>query len=189
MATVHLTKVRIAFMDALFTAKSFEAGGQPRYGATFIIEPDSKNAKALSAAMLEVAEEKWKKKAEATLEELKRKEKTSYGERDKVSSSGEPYQGFEDNYFVTAYNKTRPTVIDGRKQPLTQEDGKPYGGCYVNAIVDIWAQDGEFGKRINATLTGVQFHSDGDAFGGGAPASPDQFPDLGDADDDDDEFV
>ena len=189
MASVQLLKVRIAFMDALFVPKSFEAGGLARFGATFIIEPDSTNAKKINAAMKEAAEGKWKKDPLKILEELKRKEKCAYGERDKVGSSGEPYQGFEGKYFIAAYNKTRPTVIDGRKQPLTAADGKPYGGCYVNAIVDIWAQDGEFGKRVNATLTGVQFHSDGDAFGGGAPASPDQFPDLGDTEDDNEEFM
>jgi hypothetical protein len=186
MASVQLQKVRIAFMDALFESKAFEANGPKRFGATFIIEPDSANAKKLNDAVAEVAELKWKAKAKATLDELKRKEKCAYGERDKVGTSGEPYQGFEGKYFITAYNKTRPTVIDGRKQPLTAADGKPYGGCYVNAIVDVWAQDGEFGKRVNATLTGVQFHSDGDAFGGGAPASPDQFPDLGDSEDTED---
>lgn len=185
MAKVILNKVRISFMDALFVPKAFEAGGPLRFGATFIIEPGSKNAKALSEAMDEVAQAKWPKVWEKTLEELKRKEKTAYGERDKLSSAGEPYQGFEGNYFVTAYNKTRPTVINKDKSPLVASDGKPYGGCFVNAIIDIYAQDGEYGKRINASLAGVQFHSDGDAFGGGAPASPDQFPDLGDADDDD----
>lgn len=186
MARVILNKVRISFMDALFAPKSFEANSPPRFGATFIIEPNSKNAKALDDAMKEVALAKWPKGGEKILEELIRKEKTAYGERDKLNGAGEPYQGFEGNYFVTAYNKTRPTVIDKDKSPLVASDGKPYGGCFVNAIIDIYAQDGEYGKRINASLAGVQFHSDGDAFGGGAPASPDQFPDLEDGSDDDD---
>ena len=189
MAQIQLSNVRIAFMDSLFTPKSFEAGGTPRHGATFIIEPNSQNAKKLSKAMEDVAEEKWKKGAAKTLDELKRKEKVAYGERDKLSSAGEPYQGFEGNYFVTAYNKTRPTIVGKDKQPLIPSDGKPYGGCYVNAVIDIWAQDGEFGKRINATLLGIQFSADGDAFGGGAPVSPDVFPDLSESSDEDSEFI
>jgi hypothetical protein len=185
MAMVTLNKVRLAFPN-LFEAKSID-DGTPRYGATFIIDPDSKNAKAIEAAMEEVATTKWKAKGEKTLEELKRKEKVAYGEREKTSSAGQVFQGFEDKYFLSSYNKNRPTVIDGRRQPLTANDGKPYAGCYVNAIVDIWAQDdAKFGKRINATLTGVQFHSDGDAFGGGAPAPADSFPDLSDSGDEDD---
>ncbi len=58
-------------------------------------------------------------------------------------------------------------------------DGKPYSGCYVNGIVDIWAQDNGFGRRLNATLKGVQFVKDGDAFSGGTAVSADAFDDLG----------
>ncbi len=185
MTTVNLIKVRIAF-PALFEAKSIN-DGDAKFGANFIIEPGSKNAKALAAAMKEVAELKWGKKADTILDELIKKGKVSYVESEKKSSSGDTYQGFEDMYFVSANNSARPTIVDRNpKTPLVPADGRPYGGCFVNAIVDIWAQDNKFGKRINATLTGVQFHSDGDAFGGGAPASPDQFPDLGNEDDDDD---
>ncbi len=35
----------------------------------------------------------------------------------------------------------------------------------VHAVVRLWAQDNAFGKRINAQLQGVQFASDGEAFG------------------------
>ena len=41
-------------------------------------------------------------------------------------------------------------------------------------------------------LKGIQFHSDGDAFQGGAPASADEFEDLTDGaheDEDDSEFA
>ena len=77
--------------------------------------------------------------------------------------------------FISARSKSRPTVVDRDKTPLTEQDGRPYGGCFVNAIVELWAQDNQFGKRINATLAGVQFLKDGDAFGGSRPADPDEF--------------
>jgi hypothetical protein len=81
--------------------------------------------------------------------------------------------------YVSAASKTRPLVLDSNKTPLTDEDGKPYGGCYVNASIEIWAQDNQFGKRINAQLRGIQFVKDGDAFGGGgSPASADEFEEL-----------
>jgi hypothetical protein len=63
---------------------------------------------------------------------------------------------------------------------LEKDTGVIYSGCFVNAQIDIWAQDNGFGKRINCTLAGVQFAADGDAFGGGRPASADDFDDLGD---------
>jgi hypothetical protein len=48
----------------------------------------------------------------------------------------------------------------------------------VVAIVELWAQDNSWGKRINATLKGVQFYQDGEAFAGGVSASADDFEDL-----------
>ena len=50
MAQVQLLKVRIAF-PALFEAKTINEG-DAKFGANFIIEPGSKNAKALAAAMI-----------------------------------------------------------------------------------------------------------------------------------------
>ena len=72
----------------------------------------------------------------------------------------------------------RPLVIDADKSPLTEQDGKPYSGCYVNASIELWAQDNNYGKRVNASLSGVQFFRDGDAFAGGRAADVDDFDDV-----------
>jgi hypothetical protein len=92
------------------------------------------------------------------------------------------YEGFEGNLFVAANSKVRPTILDQMRNELSQADGKPYSGCYVVALLEIWAQDHkEHGKRINANLRGVQFLRDGDAFsGGGKPADTDEFDDISD---------
>ena len=42
--------------------------------------------------------------------------------------------------------------------------------------------DNQYGKRINATLRGVQFVSDGEPFAGGQPADADEFDILEDSD-------
>jgi len=88
------------------------------------------------------------------------------------------YQGFEDAFYFTASNDVRPTVLDRDKSPLIAADGRPYAGCYVNAVVEIWAQDNKYGRGLRAALKGVQFVKDGDAFSGGGTASPDDFADL-----------
>ena len=89
------------------------------------------------------------------------------------------YEGYAGNYFISARNKTRPTIFDrDGKTPLVQADGKPYAGCYVNAAIELWCQDNNYGKRINASLRGVQFLKDGEAFAGGGVASEDDFEDL-----------
>jgi hypothetical protein len=80
----------------------------------------------------------------------------------------------------------RPKVVDTNGSPLTQRDGRIYAGCYVVALVELWAQDNNFGKRINAQIRGVQFLRDGDAFSGAAPAGGDEFDDVSDGADADD---
>ena len=82
---------------------------------------------------------------------------------------------------IKASTKKRPVVIDRDKTPLVEDDGKPYAGCYVNAIIRLWAQDNSYGKRINASLEGVQFHKDGEPFGAGG-VSVDEFDDFEDED-------
>ncbi len=175
---VTLKNVRLAFPN-LFEPKTVGGEGEPRFSAAFAIDPDSENAKALEAAVRAVAAEKWKDKAGAIYKELVSKGRVAY-RQEPLSKDGEVYDGFEDKYSLNASNKARPTVVDRNRTPLTSSDGKPYAGCYVNVIIDIWAQDNNFGKRINATLQGVQFYADGEAFGGGAPAKADDFDDLGD---------
>jgi hypothetical protein len=86
---------------------------------------------------------------------------------------------------ISAGNPKRPTVVDRAKNPTTESDGIVYAGCYVNVILDVWAQDNEWGKRINAKLLGVQFFKDGDSFGSGATVSEDDFDDLSAEDEDD----
>jgi hypothetical protein len=75
-------------------------------------------------------------------------------------------------------DKGPPLLVDRDGTPLSASSGRLYAGCWANVSVEIWAQDNANGKRINCTLRGVQFARDGDAFGGGAPISDDEFEPL-----------
>lgn len=173
---VVLKNVRLAF-PALFEPRSLE-GGAARYSAVFIIDPDSENAKAVDAAMKEAAKAKWGDKAPVVYKRLLTDKRVCLRTEPRTNKDGEVYDGFEDKYSLSASNKVRPTVVDRDRSPLTEADGKPYGGCYVNAIVDIYAQDHKdptIGRRINASLMGVQFVKDGESFGAPRVAKEDAF--------------
>lgn len=173
---IVLKDVRLAFPN-LWEPKQFNNTGEPACNGNFIIEKGNKAAlDAVMAAIKTVATEKWGTKAADML-------KTLHAKGDLCLHNGAEkaeYDGFADTHFVSARNKARPIVVARDRTPLTQADGKPYAGCYVNASIDVWAQENSFGKRINAKLLAVQFNRDGDAFGGGATGSADQFDDLGD---------
>lgn len=184
MAKVMLHGARLSFAQGLFKATSVAGQGDPRYSATFLIEPGSANEKAVRAAITAAATEKWKDKAKGILISLEKTGKIALHD----GAEKPNYDGFEGMLFVAAASKasSRPTVVDRNKAPLTEEDGVIYSGCYVNASIEFWAQDNSYGKRVNAQLRGVQFVRDGDAFSAGRPASADEFDDLGDEEGTDD---
>lgn len=170
---IKLTNVRLAF-PALFEAKTVNGEGEAAYSASFIIDPADPQVKAINAAIDAVAKEKFGTKADSVLTQMRAGDKVCLHNGDSKSD----YAGFPGNLFISARTKTRPLVLDADKTPLVAADGKPYAGCYVNASVELWAQDNNYGKRVNASLRGVQFLKDGDAFAGGGVASEDDFDDV-----------
>lgn len=88
------------------------------------------------------------------------------------------YEGYAGHWYVTARSSTRPKIIDADgKTPLAEEDNRPYGGSICNTWVRIWAQNNEWGKRVNASLEAVQFVRDGKRFAGAAPIPDEEFED------------
>ena len=181
---VSLKNVRISFPH-LFQPQAPRNGGEggPKFNAQFIFEKGSENDSLVKAAVAEVSKEKWGANGGKVVASLEASKKCLRDGDNNLNSDGDIRGGFAGNNYVVASSKTRPTVIDRDKSPLVEQDGKPYGGCYVNAIVDVYALDKPgIGKGVFAELKGVQFANDGDAFGGGTPASADDFDDLGNDD-------
>lgn len=178
---IALSNVRLAFPQ-LFEAKTVNGEGEPAFSATFLMEPGHPAAKTLRAAFETVGKDKWGAKWPTVKKEIEAKDRLCLHD----GGTKADYAGFEGNLFVSARNKTRPLVIDRDKSPLTAQDGRPYAGCYVNASIELWCQDNNYGKRINASLRGVQFYKDGDAFAGGGAASEDEFEEIAEGADADD---
>jgi hypothetical protein len=172
---VKLENVRLAFPQ-LFEAKTVNGEGEPAFSATFLMATNHPAAKALRDAFDVIGKDKWGTKWPAVKKEIEAKDRFALHDGDTKAD----YTGFEGNLFVSARNKSRPLVIDRDKTPLVASDGKPYAGCFVNASIELWAQDNNYGKRINASLRGVQFLKDGDAFAGGGAASEDDFDSIDD---------
>lgn len=178
---IIIENARLAFPN-LFAPRVDEKG-KAKYGALFIIPPNHPAVKKLDAIFEAVAKEKWGDKAPAILKGLRTQDRLCLHDGDGKAQ----YAGFEGNKYVSANSDMKPTILDRDRSPLGSGDGKPYSGCYVNASIEVWAQDSkDYGKRLNAQLRGVQFVKDGDAFGAGTVASEDEFADLGDQGDDTD---
>jgi hypothetical protein len=159
----------LAFPD-LFEARQFDGKGPFTYGAAFLMEPTSPEKAALDAAIQEAATAKWGVKAPEILKGIVgQSQKCCFVSGDTKSN----YDGYAGMWALSAKRQQdsgHPKVVDQKLNDLSPSDGKPYGGCYVTAKVEIWAQDNNFGKGIRATLIAVQFVKDGDAFSATGPA-------------------
>jgi len=170
-----INNVRLSF-PSLFVATAFDADQAKKFSGTFILPADDPQVGAIQKEIQRVAVEKWNTKANDVLVQLKAQNKIAL----RSGAEKAAMDGFgPEVFFFNASNEKRPGVYDRDRTPLTAEDGRPYAGSYVNVQVEFWAQDNKWGKRINATLRGVQFAADGEPFGGGAPpSSADEFPEL-----------
>jgi hypothetical protein len=174
MSKVKLANVRLSF-PSLFQTASFGGESTGKYEATFIL--DKVEHKDLIANI--------KKQIDALMVEAKIKvgsDKICLKDGDEF---GRPEM--EGKYSIKASTKKRPLVIDREKSPITEDYNIVYAGCHVNAILSIWSQNNNYGKRINAQLDGVQFVKDGEPFGD-AGVSVDAFDAFGNDSDDDFDF-
>lgn len=169
---VNLKDVRLTFPD-LFEAKQFDGKGDAKFSGGFLFPRDHPQIAEIQKAIIAAADDKWGAKAGEVLKALKAGDRLAVHDGD-----AKEYDGYAGNLFINSSNKMRPLVIGQNREPLVAADGKPYSGCYVNAIVEFWGQDNAYGKRVNASLLGVQFVRDGERLAGGGVAAQDDFDDI-----------
>ena len=169
-----IKNARLSFPHLFEAApESQSAGAKLVYSAVFLVPKNSDMAKAIMAEIKNVATAKWGAKADDILKQLYQQDRICLHD-----GNTKKYDGYANCFYINAKDKARPLVLDRDRTPLVESDGKPYAGCYVNAMVEFWAMDNQYGKRINCCLKGVQFARDGDSFTGGSVASRDDFEDL-----------
>ena len=187
---VKLKNVRASYPD-LFVAKAYDES-DPNDKKTYKIDlripkDDKETLKAITDAMIAMVKEQYADKAPAMYKSFKADPKNfPLKDGDEVlNKQGEPIApGF---YILRAKRKEAdgaPGVFDSKAGPdgkpakLGPNSGRIYAGCYVNASIDIWAQNAPKYKGVRCTLLGVQFSKDGEAFSGSRPASSDYFESL-----------
>lgn len=162
-----------------------EPGKTPKatYTTHSLFKPGTPNHNTMREAIRKVAAAGWGAQADAVLQQLSGQDRLCMHDGNVTKGGVEPYK---DMLFVSASNERRPRILvtrNGVNVEIGPEDPLfPYSGCYANVMLDLWPQgpDGkpsQFGKRINATLVGVQFVRHGTPLsGGGRLASPEEFP-------------
>lgn len=130
-----------------------------------------KTLKVLEAIALAVAKKKWNDKAPAIVNGLKGQDKLFYHDGNTKSE----LEGFEGNWFIALGSKGPVPMFAQDRSECGEKEC--FSGSYCNFMIEVWAQDNsEGGKRLNASVYGVQKVRDGDAFAaGGPPADANDF--------------
>ena len=195
---VTLKKVRLSFPHLFKPSASIEKGPE-KFRATFLIDPSTPegkaNIKVINAAMDKAALGVWKTKEKADKIRAKLDDDRS-GLRDGNDASnknGDPYAGYEDMMYIGSTNGKKPKVLNRDKSPIDSSDAAIiYAGCYVNAVISIWAtnQEKHGGNGIFATLEIVQYHSRGEPFGAAELDEDEYLDDMGEEEEgEEDELV
>jgi hypothetical protein len=134
-----------------------EESGEGKFQITMLF-PKSTDLKAMKTACVAAAVEKWgadKAKWPKNLR-LPFRDGNEKADRD----------GYEGMIFVAATSKTRPNVVDGKRSPITEEDGSFYAGCFGRASLRAFAYNTKGNVGISFGLQNIQKLRDGEPFSG-----------------------
>lgn len=169
---ISLKNVRVSFPH-IFEPKAFPGSPVAKFSCTFLLDKTIHKDLIIKVAALikEVALSNFKDKKLPMADKLCLRDGDLTGREENVGC-----------WVLTASEAKRPIVVDQSRTPLVKEDEVIYPGCRVNAKVRLWAQDNQYGRRINANLIGVQFAGDAERFAGGRPnySADDVFDDISD---------
>lgn len=189
---ITLKKVRGSFLHLFEPTASIE-NGPKKYRAAFLMDPETPEGKAniklIEAAMDKAALGVWKTKEKADKIRAKLDDDRS-GLRDgddATNKEGDVYSGYEGMKYITATNGKKPKVLRRDKSVIdSSEAAEIYSGCYVNAVVSVWATNLEKhgGNGIFFTLEIVQYHSKGEPFGAAELDEDDYLEDMGEEEED-----
>lgn len=200
---IRLEGVRLSFSDSLWTAKGFgddEEGGK-RFSANGLIEKNADGTSDLTCTyrgkrmpiMVGLKQAKIDaiaKKLNITAEKAAQV-KIKPGDYACRDGDDENWDGYEGCWYVSANNSRKPKVIGRDRREVGEDEGIVYAGCYVNMIVTLWHQPAgtrvvRGGKKVTvpngvyASLEGVQFVREGEAFGAAGIDVDEDFEDITD---------
>ena len=170
----RIDNVRISFAN-IFTPGRENDNGTAKYSVSMLFAKDHPDIPNIVKGMEDAAKKKWPNKWEEVMKALKAGDRLALHDGDSKADKYPYYAGLA---FMNASNEIKPKVRDLQRNELTIEDGKPYSGCYCNVIIEFWGQDNKYGKRVNASLMGVQFVEDGERLAGGGTAADDDFAEI-----------
>lgn len=178
---LKLRNVRLSFpcLDVAKAPKNVK-DAKESFGANFLLDPKTQvdQIKMCTAEIKRLRALAWGLDGKP---HAKEKPLECFGKGEtRTNNDDEIYKGYEGMYYLAGKNDDRPLLMGKDKKIITEVKDINrifYGGCFVNANINFWVQDNDFGKAIRCGLRGVMFWADGEAFGGNR-ASESEFDDV-----------
>jgi hypothetical protein len=177
--SLKLNNVVLAFPH-LFEKHAAPGSDKEKYSAEFILDPlkNREDLQNLAAAVKTVAAEAGKAGKENTFKfpAIRSGDKENE-ERERMDRSPRPE--LAGRFFVRASDPSyQPPVVDRNLQPIGEaQRSMIFGGCIVNAYVDLYYSAGGANPGVFVGLKGVQLvdNVNVEKLGGGAPAPESMF--------------
>lgn len=169
--------LRAIWTDGLFKPQKNDQGVE-KYGCTLLWP---KTNVALTTKMKQVCEQvaldSWKEKTAQLVQNqlVKLPLLDGDGPQGVSKKTGERRPEYVGHWFIRPQSVNKPTTVDRAVLPAGPD--VIYSGCYVNAVVNVYAYDHpKSGLGLSVGLSMVQFARDGERVGGGGgPRDPNEF--------------
>ena len=183
---VYLKGVRLSYPH-LFERQKANEDAEPKFSASFLIDPDTKQGKR-NIALIEAA-------IEAAKTEAKFSDKTKFKDGrmcffdgdENTDDEGNIKAGYEGMMVIKASNKDPVRLLSRKKKEVERDNSPFYAGCEVECILGLYGTKKGGSPGIFASLDGVRFWDDGEAFGKGQISDDEWDDDEDDEDEDEDE--
>lgn len=183
---VYLKGVRLSYPHLHKRQKANE-DADPKFSASFLIDPSTTQGKKninLIKTAIQAAREK-----EGWPDKLKLKEGRScfFDGNDNTDDEGEIKAGYEDMMVIKASNADVVALFTRARKNVDPDNSPFYAGCEVECKLGVFGTKKGGSPGIFASLDGVRFWDDGEAFGKSAVKNDDWDEDDEDFDDGEDE--
>lgn len=168
---------RVSF-PSVFKPSAMNDKSDPKYSVTLIF-PKGTDLSKLKA----LAQKTWKESQYYGQERFKNPRSPFRKGEEK-----EHLEGYEPgSIFVRFSGKSRPHVVDQRKQPISAESGDFYAGCWAHVTLTCFAYNNSGNYGVSFGLVNVQKVRDDDSFQGASSSPDDDFDEVEDEFDDEEE--
>ena len=179
---VFIRGARLSF-PALDEPREAMAGqGDPKYQATFLLEPSNESVPLIQAALLSVARSMWGERAAQVLQNPEKNPLKSGDAKERIP------EGYAGMLYIAARSKNPPELRDANPHILITDQRtireKFVAGYRVNGFIDLYSyevknpQGVTIKSGIAASLVSVQFAGYADAFSGVAKPAESEYPDC-----------